>query len=164
MDDKKKRKLSATEFMMKHQQELEESEEWQNQKLSASMLPQKVPLTWLMTSSPERDAWLNAREAIPGNRLMRELKGYWRVRLLGAAARENSPEAYRELLEGWLIRLGVEPPEGVFVPRRGPRGAPRKESTEQIYRTWLENGRPGWSELAFDVYRADYTRGDAAQR
>ena len=77
---------------------------------------------------------------------------------------ENSPEGYRELLEGWLIRLGVEPPEGVFLPPRRGRGAPRKASTEQIYRIWLEDGRPDWSTLAYDVHRAAYTRADAKQR
>jgi hypothetical protein len=44
------------------------------------------------------------------------------------------------------------------------RGAPRKESTEQIYRIWLENERPDWGKLAYRVYGPDYTKADATQR
>ena len=93
-----------------------------------------------------------------------ELKRYWLVRLLKAAKKENSPEAYRELLEGWLIRLGVEPPQGVFLLSRRRRGAPRKALTEQIYQIWLRNERPAWGELAYNVYGADYTRADSKLR
>jgi len=167
MGDRKKGsvELPAAEFMVRHERELEESEQLISMNLLHSMFPQgQISLAWLGTPSPTRDAWLQAREAAPGYRLMRELRRYWLVRLLKAAKKENSPEAYRELLEGWLIRLGVEPPEGIFLPSRRSRGAPRKESTEQIYRIWLENGRPEWSALAYEVYRVDYTRADTRQR
>jgi hypothetical protein len=157
--------LTVAEFMAKHEGELAESEEVINLRLMASMLPQgQNPMLWLLTPSSSRDAWLQAKEAAPGYQLMKELRQYWLVRLLRAAQKEDSPEAYRELLEGWLIRLGIEAPEGVFLPARRPRGAPRKQSTEQIYRIWLENGRPEWSALAYDVYRADYTRADTKHR
>ena len=157
--------LPAAEFMARHMRELEESEEVISMKLLGSVFPQgQTSLAWLVTPSPARDAWLQAREAAPGYRLMRELRQYWLVRLLRAANKENSPKAYRELLEDWLIKLGVEPPEGVLLPSRRRRGAPRKESTEQIYRIWLQNGRPEWSALAYDVFRVDYTSADTKQR
>jgi hypothetical protein len=117
-----------------------------------------------MKPSAERDSWLKAREALPGVRLRKELRDYWVVRLLRAANEENSPEAYRELLEGWLIQLSVEPPEGVFAPVRKKRGAPPKKSTEHICRVWLEHGRPTWRVLAYLVYGADYTSANGDQR
>ena len=67
---------------------------------------------------------------------MREWQGYWLVKLLKVAKKENSPGAFRELLEGWLIRLGVEAPEGIVVGSKGPRVAPRKATTQEIYRLW----------------------------
>ena len=69
----------------------------------------------LANPSPAFEAWLRETKAAPGYRLMKELKQYWLVRLLRAAIKENSPQAYSELLEGWLIRLGVEPPKGVLL-------------------------------------------------
>jgi hypothetical protein len=87
---------------------------------------------------------------------MSELKKYWLVRLLKAAKKENSPEAYRELLEGWLIRLGVEPPQGVFLLSRRRRGAPRKAS---IDRTDLSNLAPKRAvALRWGCWRAPSSR------
>src|SRR5262245_39565586 len=105
--------------MAKHEGALADSEQLISVQLLESLFPQgQMTLAWLMTSSPTRDAWLKAKEALPGYRLMRELRHYWLVRLLRAAKKENSSEAFRDLLEGWLIRLGVEAPEGVFLPPR----------------------------------------------
>jgi len=166
MRNKKEREvgLPASEFMERHAHELAESEEVISTQRLAGIFPGgKVPLNWLMTPSPTLEAWLQEKEQLPGRRLMEELRHYWLIRLLGLAKIENSPQAYRELLEGWLIRLGVEAPEGVFIPRRF-RGAPRKESTEQIYRMWLEDKRADFGALAYRVYRADYTKADAKQR
>jgi hypothetical protein len=117
-----------------------------------------------MIPSPERDAWLQAREALPGYRLMQQLRKYPIVRLLEAARKENSPAAYGELLEGLVTKLGVEAPDGVFLPVRRSRGAPRKTSTEQIYLVWLQNGKPGWAALAHLLDRADYTNANTQQR
>jgi len=167
MGDRKdgKVELPAAEFMAKHTQELAESEQEVSMTLFALTFPEgQISLASLMTPNPKLDAWLQAREALPGYRLMSELKRYWLVRLLKAAKKENSAEAYRELLEGWLIRLGVEPPQGVFLLSRRRRGAPRKASTEQIYQIWLRNARPPWGELAYNVYGADYTRADSKLR
>jgi hypothetical protein len=157
--------LPAAEFMAKHAPELAESEQKVSMKLFASMFPEgQISLASLTTPNPKLDAWLQAREGLPGYRLMSELKRYWLVPLLKIATKENSPEAYRELLEGWLIRLGVEPPPGVFLISRRGRGAPRKASTEQIYQIWFQNQQPAWGELAYDVYGADYTRADSKLR
>jgi hypothetical protein len=152
--------------MSKHQSEFAENEV----KIALDLFsevrsPEKNTLGWISSSSPERASWLRAMEAVPGYRLMRELRSYWRVRLLSAAKRENSPEAYRYLLEGWLITLGVEAPEGVLVPARPPRGAPRKQSTEDIYKTFLaQGGQPDWAHLAFVVFGPAYTAEDTAGR
>jgi hypothetical protein len=157
--------LSAAEFMRKHASEVTQSEEVISTRLLASIFSEgKIPASELMAPGPRLIAWQQRREQLPGYQLMRELKQYWLVRLLKVAREENSPEAYRELLEGWLIRLGIEPPTGVLVPPRRSRGAPRKESTEQIYRIWVTNDRPQWSTLAYQVYRTDNTKADASQR
>ena len=157
--------LSAREFMAKHERELEESEEFLSSQMLAAISPQGfTSLKWIATPSEARDEWLKARAALPGNQLLAQLRHYWLIRLLRAAKRENSPQAYRELLESFLIKLGAEPPEKVFLRPRKPRGAPRKASTKQIYQIWQENGRPTWSEVAFLVYRGEYTRSDSEQR
>jgi hypothetical protein len=84
--------LPADEFMAKHESELAESEEAISMQLLTSMFPQgQVSLAWLMTPSPTLDAWLQAKEASPGYRLMKELRHYRRVRLLSAAKKEHSP-------------------------------------------------------------------------
>jgi hypothetical protein len=151
--------------MALHESELSESEDVISLRLLNSMFPQgQLSLKWLATPSPELDAWLDAKEAAPGNRLIRELRDYWLVRLLRTAKREHSPEAYRELLQELLVKLRAEPPDGVFRPMRRSQGAPRKESTKQVYRIWLENGRPDWGRLAHAVHGAAYTRADSKLR
>jgi hypothetical protein len=72
-----------------------------------------------MSPSPAIEAWQRAKEELPGYQLRCQLKQYWLFRLLKAAREENRPEAYQELLEGWLIGMGVEPPKGVFIPLGG---------------------------------------------
>jgi len=156
--------ISADEFMARHANELAESEDMMALQQLGSLFPEGVPLAVVANPSSEFQAWLREIEAAPGYRLMKELKQYWLVRLLKAAKKENNPQAYRELLEGWLIRLGVEPPEGILLRPRRSRGAPQKQSTEQIYRIWVQNDRPEWSTLAYHVYRAEYTKADAKQR
>ena len=75
MSEKKKiAELPAEEFMARHMQELDESEEAISMKLLASMGPQAMnSLEWLVTPSPKRDAWLRAHAA-PGYRLMRPIE------------------------------------------------------------------------------------------
>lgn len=157
--------LSADEFMARHEREFSESEEIASVRLLTSLYPDgKIPASWLMAPSPSLEAWQQAIAKLPGHRLIHELKDYWRIRLLRAAVKEGSPEAYRELLEGLLIRLGVEAPEGVFLSSRRSRGAPPRESTAAIYRLWLQNNRPGYSALAHAVYQAEYIKANAQER
>ena len=86
--------------------------------------------------------------------LMRELKRHPFFHLLGAAARENCPEAYNLLLYLWLVRMGIRPPEGVFVDPPGKPGRPRDRRTSIIYDKWIEIGGPplGRQKLAHAVY------------
>jgi hypothetical protein len=96
--------------------------------------------------------------------LVRQLQQWWLVRLLNAAARESCPEAYREFLEELLIRLDVEPPDGVLVPHRRARGAPIKKSTEEIYQTWIGLCKCSPGQLAFHVYGSSYTAANTKER
>src|SRR5690242_19956955 len=107
------RQLTAAEFMAKHQSELEENDE-----LKVGPPPSISQMATLTEHDPELSAWFHALTQTYTYRIIGELRQWWLVRLLGAAKKENSPEAYRELLEGFLIRLGVEAPEGVFIPHR----------------------------------------------
>jgi hypothetical protein len=120
------KQLTVDEFMAKHQNELAEDD-------SLKVGPPPPALSKAtsgpigMPLDPEVSAYFTAVTNTHEFRLFDELREWWRVRLLGAAKKENSPEADRELLEGILIRLRVEAPEGVFIPRRKSRGAPRKQ-------------------------------------
>src|SRR5690242_1153497 len=153
------KQLTAEEFMAKHQSKLAENDE----KIGPPPASISQKATWNHYDA-ELSAWFHALPHTYTYRIISELKQWWLVRLLGAAKKESSPEAYRELLEGFLIRLDVEAPEGVFIPHRRSPGAPPKKSTEEIYRTWIEKGKPGWSSLAYFVSGQDYTAADANQR
>jgi hypothetical protein len=96
--------------------------------------------------------------------LVSQLRQWWLVRLLNAAAQERCPEAYRAFLEDLLIRLGVEPPDGVLVRHRRARGAPIKKSTEEIYRTWIGLGKCSPNQLAYYVYGSSYTKANSKER
>jgi hypothetical protein len=63
--------LPAAEFMAKHTQELAESEQQVSMTLFALIFPEgQISLASLMVPNPKLDAWLQAREALPGYRLM----------------------------------------------------------------------------------------------
>jgi hypothetical protein len=86
---------SISEFMAKHEDEFAESDEVRRAKLLYDLFPGgSIPIGWVMKPSPERDAWMHARATSPDYLLINRLKRWWLVRLLGAAKRENSPEAY----------------------------------------------------------------------
>jgi len=126
--------VSVQEFMAKHASELAEAEE----------LKPSPPLTLSQIgagSSPELRAWFKA-QVTPASLLMDKLKQWWLFRLLAAAKTENCPQAYRELLEFFLARMKVSPPEGVLIPLPGDPGRPRSEVTSKIYRTWVLLGKP----------------------
>jgi hypothetical protein len=63
-------------------------------------------------------------------------------RILQAAAQENSPEAFKELLETFLVLMKVSPPEGVFARSRRKSGRSTEEHTLKIWAAWEAAGRP----------------------
>jgi hypothetical protein len=69
--------LPAAEFMAKHAQELAESEQVVSLNLLASIFGEgPIPLSRLVASNPAFVTWLQARESLPGYRLMSDLKNY----------------------------------------------------------------------------------------
>lgn len=88
------------------------------------------------------------------------------VRLLGAAAGKNDPEAYKRILHRWLSSLGVRPPEGVLTPWRGQPGRPRQPETDSIVEKWKALGRPYLSRqlLARAVYGDAFARADSREK
>ena len=94
------------------------------------------------------------------------LKDSWFGRVLRAAAEENCPAAFRDLVELWCMSMGARPPDGVFVRRPGKPGAPHSEETAKIYAAWIRLGRPplGSRKLAHAVYGSELTRADTKTR
>ena len=137
--------LPAAEFMAKHAQELAESEQVVSLNLLASIFGEgPIPLSRLVASNATLDTWLQARTSLPGYRLMSDLRKYLLVRLLKAAKKENSPNGYRELLEGWLIRLGVEPRRECFSLLGGAAVRHVKHRpSRSIGSGWKTGGRTG---------------------
>jgi hypothetical protein len=110
------RTLTHDEFMRKHESELLESDK-------DSVTGGTISLGALMKGKdlPGPSETL----PLPISALLVQLHRWWLVRLLGAAARENSPEAYGSLLGYWLHKMGVDPPAGVFLRAPGKPGRPR---------------------------------------
>jgi hypothetical protein len=77
-----------------------------------------------------------------------DIQQWYLFRMLRAAAKENSPGHFSLLLQLWLRRLGIEPPDGVFVPHRGSPGRPRKSSTESAYEKFQTLVTKSWHMLA----------------
>ncbi len=123
--------------------------------------PARVGLSSLPT---ELSAYFDRLTKSHDFQLAREIQQWWPVRLLRAAAQEHSPEAYRLFLDDLLIRLDIEPPDGVLVRHRRAPGAPIKKSTEEIYRTWIGLSKCKPSQLAFYVYGTEYTRANTKGR
>jgi hypothetical protein len=92
-----KKKLTAEEFRTKHQREFAEDD---RSKLQPPASISQVSLG--LNLNPEVSRYFAALTQTYHFRLTRQLQEWWLVRLLGAAAEEECPEAYRELLEGWL--------------------------------------------------------------
>jgi hypothetical protein len=139
---------SLSEFMKRHEAEYSDV---------GFLMPPPVRITMLSDG-------LNMPSALP--QLMQELKRHAIVRLLREAKKENCPEAYNEIAYLWLCRMGVQPPEGVFVASPGTRGRPKSSSTSIIYEKWIEMGKPslGVRKLAHAIYGADFTKADGTQR
>jgi hypothetical protein len=149
------KRLSFDQFYAKHESEFAERDDVR-QGLGTSMNALAN-----MTSGTQSRFKLD-----PFSLRMYELRHWWLVRLLTAAGRENSPAAYFNLLEYWLLRMGAVPPEGVFVPPPGSPGRPRSENTEAIYQKWVTIGKPSPTSgvLAIAFYRDKYSKAGAKER
>jgi hypothetical protein len=141
----KVKRLSFDEFRARHEAVFAEDEDLLLAKALSSGGNKRVSLASSSTFGPDYGPWF----ASQGYRLTKELQTYWRVRLLAAAAKENSPEAFRDMLESWLSKLRIEAPKGVFTPSRRALGEPVKRSgrpisseNEQIYSIWNRIGQP----------------------
>jgi hypothetical protein len=90
------------------------------------------------------------------------------ARLLHAAGQENSPEAFKGILQVLILFLGVETPVGVFTPMRKPGkpGRPISSEGEQIHSRWVEMGMPSPSKnaLAQAFYGALFTKASGSDR
>ena len=63
-------------------------------------------------------------------------------RILRAAVEQNSPEAFKELLDVLLYFVDAIPPTGVFTPEHGQAGRKTAPHTLRIRAKWEEMGRP----------------------
>jgi hypothetical protein len=59
---------------------------------------------------------------IPVSQLKRELRRWWPVRMLEAAASENCPAAFNLVLRLLLLKMGIEAPKGVLTLLAGSHG------------------------------------------
>jgi hypothetical protein len=89
-------------------------------------------------------------------------------RILETAGQENSPEAFKEILELLIRSLGVETPVGVFTPRQktGRPGRPISSESERIYSRWVEIGEPSpfRNDLAKAYYGAMFRKASGTDR
>jgi hypothetical protein len=77
-------------------------------------------------------------------------RDWWVVRMLKAAAKENSPQSYQGILEFWLLRIGAPAPSGVFNRSLGPpAGRPVKDESIAAHTEWVSSGRPSLDDAAF---------------
>ncbi len=149
--------LTHDEFMRKHGSEILESD-------NDSVTGRTISLGELMKGKDLPGHFETL--PLPISAILLQLQRWWLLRMLGAAARENSPEAYDSLLRYWLHKMGVDPPAGVFFRVPGTPGRPRSAKTEAIFWTWIDLGKPPLSRrtLAHAVYRAEFTKADSAGR
>lgn len=150
-------RLTHDEFMRKHESELLAADD-------DSVGGRTISLRALMkgTGLPSPSDALK----LPVSALLAQLQHWWLVRLLRAAAGENSPDAYSALLGYWLHKMGVDPPAGVFVPAPGKPGRPRSARTEEVFLTWIDLGKPALSrrKLAHAMYQGEFTKANSAER
>ena len=89
-------------------------------------------------------------------------------RILETSGRDNSPEAFKEILELLIRSLGVETPIGVFTPsqKTGRHGRPISSEGERIYSRWVEIGEPSpfRNDLAQAYYGALFSKASGTDR
>jgi hypothetical protein len=103
-----------------------------------------------LSTDPEHVALRSAWYASPGRRIIEELKGYWRVRLLHDAMFRTTQQPTENCF--WLITLVGRVPDGVFIPLRGTPGNTTARSTQDIHKIWILNKRCTPTQLAVQVH------------
>jgi hypothetical protein len=100
--------------------------------------------------------------------VVEQLKEAGLNRILEAAKRENSPEAFKEVLEHLLRLMGLKAPTGVFAPTRipGRLGRPISSENERIYLKWIESGKTSLfkNDLAMAVYGKEFNKANGIHR
>jgi hypothetical protein len=148
-------RLSPECFLAEHDDLIEELFGTSGHKQSVSL---KALATGTLTTSPP-NLFLTA---------VSQLKRTSFSRILKTAGRENSPEAFKEILELLLHLLRVEIPAGVFTPMRkaGKPGRPISIENVQIYSRWVEMGQPSPSknDLAQAFYGESFTEANGIGR
>jgi hypothetical protein len=88
------------------------------------------------------------------------------LRVLVQAARHNCPSAFSAFLQQWLLRLGIDAPEGVFRPIHRRRGRPKDPEAGSIHLLWIAIGSPSLASTKLaKAYDGDaYHAADAATR
>jgi hypothetical protein len=88
--------------------------------------------------------------------------------MLNAAAADNSPEAFKNLLKVLFLYLGVEAPKGVFTPKikAGRPGRPVSKGSGPIYSIWINLGKPSLykNNLARAFYGTEFTKTSGVDR
>jgi len=127
-------KLSEDEFSAKYRRETEEGEAADRRGEGATLA--ELVASYEKGESPERGE-------SPIRSALAHLDRWWLVRQLRAAAKENSPEAYKLRLDYFLCRwLQAEPPEGVLTPWPKRPGRRRKPETQSMYFMWCDLSKP----------------------
>jgi hypothetical protein len=89
-------------------------------------------------------------------------------RALRAAESDNSPEAFKKILQVLFIYLGVSAPNGVFSSKAGvgKPGRPISSESGKVYSTWIRIGEPSIfkMELAQAVYGPVFTAANGVNR
>jgi hypothetical protein len=77
---------------------------------------------------------------------------------------DNSPEAFKKILEVLLLLMDVRAPKGVFTPspRTGKPGRPIHQNRERLYKVWLCLGQPSLytNKLASKFYGKTFKEAD----
>jgi hypothetical protein len=89
-------------------------------------------------------------------------------RMLAAAAVDNSPDAFKKILEVLLLLMDLRVPKGVFAPpsKTGRPGRPIARESERIYSRWVEIGEPSpfRNDLAKAFYGAAFNKASGTDR
>ena len=96
---------------------------------------------------------------MPDTLFYAELRRRWPIRWMAKAAEVDSPDAFLSMLKWWLTsKLGIDPPDGVFVRHARKRGRPRSERLSDVWITWIVLEKPSLTSttLAKAYYGKEY--------